>query len=113
MAWLLRDGDVLAAVEVRRPGWKAASPLSVVVLRGPALVRPCTPSPASGRRRGLVRLDGEQWAGPGVVVRRISRRRRVPGRRPHPGAAALVVARAGTFERWRLEGATDSKIKGA
>jgi hypothetical protein len=99
--WLLREGDVLAAVEERRKGWQAALQ-GAVILRGPAIVQTLT-RPAI---RGLdvawcsaATLDGGQSA---LRVRRITR---VPARwvsPPHVGPGALVVAPGGTFERWQL-----------
>jgi hypothetical protein len=101
MSWLLREGDVLAAVEERRKGWQAALQ-GALILRGPVIVQTLT-RPATG---GLdvawcspATLDGGQS---GLRVRRITR---VPARwvsPPHVGPGALVVAPGGTFERWRL-----------
>ena len=88
MSWLLREGDVLAAVEERRKGWQAALQ-GALILRGPVIVQTLT-RPATG---GLdvawcspATLDGGQS---GLRVRRITR---VPARwvsPPHvgPGAA--------------------------
>jgi hypothetical protein len=100
MSWLIRDGDVLAALEMRRPGWPAAIQ-GAVVLRGPVLVQTltsrvaldvawCAPDPAP---------DGAEC----LVVRRI--RCLEPGRvaRPHFGTRPLVVAGRGAFERWHLQ----------
>jgi hypothetical protein len=100
MSWLLRDGDVLATVEERRPGWPACLQ-GAVVLRGPTLVHTLTPSHARA-------LD-VAWCAPAkgdsssLRVRRISIVRRHRVSVPYLGGGGLVVAPAGTFERWRLQ----------
>jgi len=99
MSWLLRDGDVLAAVEDPRRGWPAtlhgavllSPPAFVHTLRVPVALDLAWCVPTS--------LDGDR---PGLVVRRI---RRVGARRaaaPHLRTGRLVVATAGSFDRWRL-----------
>jgi hypothetical protein len=102
MSWLLRDDDVLAAVEERRPGWQAPVQ-GVVILRGPALVQTLTPSHARAldvawcapaERAG----DGRTWR-----VRRIAHVRPYRVSVPHLRGGGLVVAPGGTFERWQLK----------
>ena len=111
MSWLLRDGDVLAAVEDRRRGWQA-SLQGAVVLRGPALVQTLTPGPARGLDVAwcaAVDLEGGRRV---LRVRRISvigPRRVSP---PHLGGGGLVVAPAGTFERWRLHVGDCLEVRG-
>lgn len=101
MSWLLREGDVLAAVEERRRGWQAALAGAVIVGR-PGWVQTLTPSAAKD-------LD-TAWCVPaeispdrsGYVVKRISV---VSARRctiPRFGSGVLVVAPGGSFERWKL-----------
>lgn len=99
MSWLLREEDVLAALEQRRRGWKS-SLQGAVIVRRPALVQTvapavhldvawCVPAPPKGE-------------GSGYVVKHISN---VPSRRctvPRLTAGVLVVAPAGSFERWQL-----------
>lgn len=99
MAWLLREKDVLAAVEDRRKGWQTSIAGAVVITK-PAWVQTLTPAAAA-------ELD-IAWCSPGdgdgaFVVKRISvlPARRVALPRLRPGA--LVVAPGGTFERWRLK----------
>ena len=105
MAWLVRDGDVLAAVEVSaRPGWQPS-------LRGAVLRRPgarahpdpvARPGPATwpGARRAST------WRSATGRCRSAALRPwAVPGRPSRAsGGGALVVAPAGTFERWRPDG---------
>jgi hypothetical protein len=100
MTWLLRDGDVLATVEERRPGWQA-SLQGAILLRAPVMVQTlasearaldvawCTPTALGDGRSAL-------------QVRRITvvgRRRVTP---PHLRPGGVVVAPVGTFERWHL-----------
>jgi hypothetical protein len=101
MAWLLREDEVLAALEDRRPGWQASLE-SAIVLRGPVLVQTLTPS-------GARPLD-VAWCAPVVEAgRSVLRVRRIKlvGRHrilpPRLGSGDLIVAPAGTFERWRLQ----------
>ena len=102
MAWLLRDGDVLAAVEELRPGWHH-SPPSAVLVRSPALVHTLTPSHARALDLawcGWVEGHGERRV---LRVRRIGVIGRYRVAIPHLGGGGLVAAPAGTFERWRLK----------
>ena len=99
MSWLIREEDVLAALEQRRRGWKS-SLQGAVIVRRPALVQTvapavdldvawCVPAPPKGEESGY-------------VVKHIST---VPSRRftmPRLTAGVLVVAPAGAFERWQL-----------
>lgn len=100
MAWLLREGEVLAAIEALEAGWP-------VTIQG-AVVR---------RSSGLVHTFG--WPGvrdlawcveaqsdtgdPCLDVRRIAsmRPRRIGP--PQMKGATLVVAEGGAFERWHLK----------
>jgi hypothetical protein len=111
MPWLLRDGDVLAAVEDRRRGWQAGLQ-GALVWRGPAVVQTVIPSPARG-------LD-VAWCVPdlldeGRVGLRVRRMTVVPRRRvapPHLGRGGLVVAPAGAFERWHLKVGDRLEVRG-
>ena len=111
MSWLLRDGDVLAAVEERRRGWQA-NLQGAVVLRGVSLVQTLSPLPARAldvARCKSARLEG---GGTALRVRRITvvgPRRLAP---PHLGGGGLVVAPAGTFERWRLQVGDCLEVRG-
>jgi hypothetical protein len=106
MSWLLRDGDVLAAVEHRRRGWQA-SLHGALVLRGPVVVHTLTPTHAVALDVARCGRDGQA-----LRVRRIA----VLGRRrvslPHLGGGGLVVAPAGTFERWRLQVGDRLEVRG-
>lgn len=99
MSWLIRDGDVLAALEPRRPGWPRALQ-GALVLRGPVLVQTFT-APVSLDLAWCV-PDDDPDGRECLVVRRIGglppRRLARPQLRPRP----IVVAGRGAFERWHL-----------
>jgi hypothetical protein len=102
MAWLLREDEVLAAVEDRRPGWQA-SLQGAIVLRGPALVQTLTPSVARPLDVAWCSSAVLDEGRPVLRVRKlktVGRHRILPPRFGHGG---LIVAPAGTFERWRLQ----------
>jgi hypothetical protein len=111
MSWLLRDGDVLASLEDRRRGWQA-SLQSALVLRGPTVVQTLT----AGHPQALdvawcarTELNGDRHA---LRVRRIGV---VGPRRVSPpllGGGGVVVAPAGTFERWRLQVGDCLEVRG-
>jgi hypothetical protein len=111
MSWLIRDGDVLAAVEERRRGWPA-SLQGATVLRRPAVVQTLTRShagPVDVAWCSTAKFADGQTA---LQVRRmttVGRRRVAP---PHFGGGGLVVAPAGTFERWRLRIGDRLEIQG-
>jgi hypothetical protein len=109
--WLLRDGDVLAAVEGRRRGWQA-SLQGALVLRGPALVQTLTPGTARALDVAWCRSDDRVAHERGLRVRRIGvlGRRRVAA--PHLLRGGLVVAPAGTFERWHLRVGDRLEVRG-
>ncbi|HEX4862856.1 MAG TPA: hypothetical protein VFV02_02215 [Acidimicrobiales bacterium] len=112
MPWLLREGDVLAAIEDRRKGWQTSISGAVVITR-PAFIQTLTRAAASELdiawciRAAL----GEDRAG--YQVKRISI---LPGHRlawPHLRPGALVAAPAGTFERWRLQVGDRLEVRGS
>ena len=86
MPWLLRDGEVLAALEVA-PSRRAVRELQTiegaVLLDGGRPARPRFPVDVAYCRR----------TDDGLVVVSLKRRW---------GAACLVLAEAGAFERWKL-----------
>lgn len=98
---MLREEDVLAAVEERRPGWQTTV-AGAVIIGWPGLVHTLTRSAAAD-------LD-TAWCVPtelgpgrrGFLVKRISM---LPSRRcrlPRLRAGVLIVAPGGSFERWKL-----------
>jgi hypothetical protein len=100
VAWLLREGDVLAAVEARRSGW-VASIEGAVVLSSPTVVH------TLGSVTGLdlawcttVKTDA------GDACLEVRRMATIAGRRmarPRLASGAIVAAGPGAFERWRLQ----------
>jgi hypothetical protein len=111
MPWLIRDGDVLAAVEAPHRGWPS-SLQGAVVLRRPILVRALAGSAARP-------LD-VAWCAPatldcgsaGLRVRRIGRLSRHRVAVLHVGHGAMVVAAGGSFERWRLRVGDRLEVRG-
>lgn len=101
MSWLLREDEVLAALEERRPGWQTSITGAVIVGR-PGVIQTVSRSAAAG-------LD-TAWCVPtqiapdrsGLLVKRVStlgaRRCSLPRFR----VGVLVVAPEGSFERWKL-----------
>jgi hypothetical protein len=108
MAWLVRDGDVLAAVEViesRRHGRGVAGLKDiegVLLLRRPLVIQTFT----AGLAVDVAFCDREM-----AVLSTVCLSRRGLAR-PRPGAACAVVARAGAFERWGLALGDRLEVKG-
>ena len=98
MSWLLRDDEVLAAIEERHKGWRQ-DVQGAVLLPGPALVQTFLCHRGLDLAWCATDSNGD---GPGLLVRRITclPPNRVVRPRLLPGT--LVVASAGAFERWRL-----------
>jgi hypothetical protein len=100
MSWLIRDGDVLAALESRRSGWTRQL-AGAVVLPSPALVHTLT-SPTGLDIAWCRRVRTESGASC-LEVRKVAR---LSGRRlahPRLGAGAIVAGAPGAFERWHLQ----------
>jgi hypothetical protein len=112
MPWLLREGDVLAAIEDRRKGWQT-SIAGAVLIPSPAFVQTLTPAAVADLDVAwCVRAsfgDGRT----GYSVKRISvvhaHRLSVPRLR----RGTLVVASGGTFERWRLAVGDRLEVRGS
>ena len=101
MPWLLREDDVLAAVEERRPGWQQAL-AGAVILAPPGFVQTLT-------RSARADLD-TAWCAPAAIPPdrsgyQVKRMSALPAGRvslPRIKSGILVVAPAGSFERWKL-----------
>ena len=109
MAWLVRDGEVLASLEVassrreRRRGL-----LGRDGLEGALLLRPCTSVHTAGMRFDLdVAFCDEDLK----VIETVRMRRWRVGR-PRRGAHAVLEAEAGAFDRWRLRPGDKLEVKG-
>lgn len=99
MSWLLREGDVLAAIDPPARGWPD-SIQGAAVRRGPVLVHTLR----CGKGLDLawcleVTTDGGETC---LEVRRIASvgARRLA--RPHLTKGAVVAAERGAFDRWHL-----------
>lgn len=100
MSWLLRDGDVLAAVEDRHRGWRRHLQGAVLIPQ-PALMHSFTcPEGLDAAWCTQSRLDG---ADPCLDVRKIVTL--APNRLalPHLRPGTWVVASGGAFDRWDLK----------
>jgi uncharacterized membrane protein (UPF0127 family) len=99
MAWLLRDGDVLASLEVadtrsaRRTGLLGRDRLD-----GALLLQPCRAVHTLGMRFPL----DVAWCDRDLVVLRVARLPRHRLSRPVWRASAVIEAEAGAFARWDL-----------
>ena len=99
MPWLIRDGDVLAAVDGDGRGWPG-SIQGALVKRGPVL--PHTLTCGQARELAWCVQTTTDSGDPCLRVRRIV----VLGRHRIGQVAirgAVVVAEEGAFERWRLQ----------
>jgi hypothetical protein len=100
MSWLLRDGDVLAAIEDRRRGWRRQLQ-GVVLIPQPALMH------SFGCPEGLdaawCAATEANGGGPCFEVKKIVPL--APNRfaLPHLMPGTWVVASGGAFDRWRLQ----------
>jgi hypothetical protein len=105
----MRDGDVLAAVEDPRKGWRRTLQGALVLPR-PMMVHTLIEAVALDVAWcGPVTLDAEQ---PGFEVKRITALspRRVA--RPYLRSGTVLVAPGGAFERWRLQVGDRLEVRG-
>jgi uncharacterized membrane protein (UPF0127 family) len=109
MAWLVREGEVLASLEVAT-SWRARRKglLGRAGVEGALLLRPCTSVHTAGMRFDIdVAFCDED-----LKVLETVRMRRWRIGRPRPGAKAVLEAEAGAFERWRLRPGDQLEVKG-
>ena len=99
MAWLLRDGDVLASLEVAetRPDRRRGL-LGRDGIDGALLLQPCRSVHTVGMRFPI----DVAWCDRDLVVLRTARMARHRMSRPVLRARAVVEAEAGAFARWGL-----------
>lgn len=109
MPWLVRDGEVLASLEVtssrrdRRRGLLGRDGLA-----GALLLRPCASVHTVGMRFDLdVAFCDED-----LKVLETVRMRRWRVGLPRRGARCVLEAEAGAFERWRLRPGDQLEVKG-
>jgi uncharacterized membrane protein (UPF0127 family) len=100
MAWLLRDGDVLASLEVAAsPAARRKGLLGRDGLDGALLLQPCRSVHTLGMRFPL----DVAWCDRDLVVLRTARLARHRLSRPVWRSGAVIEAEAGTFARWDLQ----------
>lgn len=100
MSWLLREGEVLAAVDPPAKGWP--DPIKgAVVRRGPLIVHTL----ASSRPVEVAWCDQvtTEEGEPCLVVRRLACLPKGRVGRPKLSRGAVVAAEPGAFERWNLQ----------
>jgi hypothetical protein len=106
MSWLLRDDDVLAAVEPRNRGWRRQVQ-GAVLLRVPAVVQTFTAPRPLDLAWCARSADSE------LVVRRIVRLEPFRCALPRLRPGMLVVASGGAFERWNLRVGDHLEVRSA
>jgi uncharacterized membrane protein (UPF0127 family) len=99
MAWLLRDGEVLASLELAEGGRaRRRGLLGRDGIEGALLLRPCRAVHSLGMRFPL----DVAWCDRELTVVRIARLPRHRVGRPVLRASAVLEAEAGSFARWGL-----------
>ncbi len=100
MSWLLREGEVLAAVDPPAKGWP--HPIQgAVVRRRPVMVHTLTSSqPVEVAWCDQSTTDGGE---PCLLVRRMACLPKGRLGRPKLSRGAVVAAEPGAFERWNLQ----------
>ena len=99
MAWLLRDDDVLASLELASTwGARRRGLLGRDGIDGALLLRPCRSVHSLGMRFPL----DVAWCDRDLTVLRVAQLPRHRVTRPVLRAAAVLEAEAGAFARWGL-----------
>ena len=99
MAWLVRDGEVLASVEVADSfGARLKGLLGRRGLDGAMLLRPARSVHTVGMRFAI----DVAYCDAGLRVQEVATMRPHRLARPRMRARCVVEAEAGAFERWRL-----------
>ena len=109
MPWLLRDGEVLAALEVAdRSGTRIKGLLGREGIEGALLLRPAKSVHTMGMRFPIdVAFCDDDFRVIDVCTMRPNRMGR-----PRPKAHSVIEAEEGAFERWRLRVGDHLEIKG-
>lgn len=109
MAWLLKDGDVLATLEIA-DGFEARlrGLLGRDGIEGALLLRPARSVHTFGMRFPIdvAYCDGD------LRVLEVARMRRHRMGRPRVRARCVIEAEAGAFERWKLTPGDELEIRG-
>jgi hypothetical protein len=108
MAWLLREGDVLAVLDSEGQGWPAAIQ-GAVLKKGPVLVH--TFASAGSLDLAWCQEATTQTGEPCLEVRRIACLHRHRVARPQLKGGAVIAAEEGAFERWHLRVGDRLEIK--
>ena len=109
VAWLLRDGEVLASLEVASSALaRARGLLGREQLEGALLLRPALSVHTVGMRFDL----DVAFCDADFVVLEVVRMRRWRLGRPRSKARAVIEAEAGAFERWRLRVGDRLEVRG-
>ena len=109
MAWLLRDGEVLASLEVassrraRRRGLLGRDGID-----GALLLRPCRSVHTVGMRFPI----DVAYCDAHMTVLKVARMGRFRMGVPVPRSHCVIEAEAGTFARWRLRPGDQLDVKG-
>ena len=109
MAWLVRDGEVLATLETAATfAGRLRGLLGRDQMNGALLIRPAKSVHTIGMRFPIdVAFCDERL----VVLETTTMRRHRLGR-PRLRAACVVEASAGAFDRWRLQPGDQLEVKG-
>lgn len=109
MAWLLRDGDVLASLEVAtsRRG-RSRGLLGRDGFDGALLLRPCRSVHTLGMRFPL----DVAYCDADMTVLKVVRMGRFRVGMPVPRAQCVIEAEAGSFVRWNLRPGDELDVKG-
>jgi hypothetical protein len=109
MAWLMRDGDVLASLEVAETARARTRGLAGRDgIGGALLIRPCRSVHTIGMRFPIdVAYCDEE-----MTVLRVVCMRRFRVGRPMLRSRAVIEAEAGSFARWNLRPGDQLEVKG-
>ena len=112
MAWLIREGEVLAALDVADSfGARFRGLRGRDGVEG-ALSRPCRSVHTLGMRFPIDVAFCRQQDDETFVVLSVVEMRRWRLGRPRPRATCVIEAEAGAFARWRLRPGDELEIKG-
>lgn len=109
MAWLTRDGDVLATLELAETrGTRLRGLRGRDGMEGCLLLRPARACHTVGAPFPI----DVAWCRPDLVVIAVATLRPFRVGLPRMGAGCVLAARAGAFERWGLRPGDQLEVKG-
>ena len=113
MGWLIREGEVLAALDVADSfGARFRGLRGREGIEGALLLRPCRSVHTLGMRFPIDVAFCRGRDDDTLVVLAVVEMRRWRIGRPRPRAACVIEAEAGAFARWRLQPGDAIEIKG-